>query len=210
MKIIVIGNGKKLPQQQDMSQEINSYDIVCRLNKCTFYHEEWTGTKTDILITRSATDVYAINEILNGSIPLEVIKQTKKLIVIGFTPHDTFKTGLEPYLKQYPPLQNIEHEFIPYDTWHESIKKIIKIPAEKHPTIGIVALDILSKHYPNDEIAIAGFSYQNFFQGAHMWSEEQRWVLTHLKIKNIGEISEKVKKEIGTLKFKIVSTKIKN
>jgi len=42
-----------------------------------------------------------------------------------------------------------------------------------------------------------------------MWSEEQRWVLTHLKIKNIGEISEKVKKKIGISRFKIVSTKLK-
>jgi hypothetical protein len=203
MKICLVGNGKFIPSLANPSEEVDACDLVCRLNRCTCYYEGWTGFKTDMLVVRSALDLVGqkMTAKYHFTIPTDVVEQVKTFVVIGQGPHDNFDTALTPYLARYTQLQEAEQKFIPFETWYENIFSRIKIPDEKHPTIGGIALDMLLRQYPDAEFCLAGFNYSTTEIGrnTHAWKEEQEWILDNPRFKILNLIDKKVQDRVARL-----------
>jgi len=183
MRIVIVGNGihpgwrNRDGTAKNWSEHIDAADQVVRINAPHYYQLGFTGTKTTIMVVRSACSGYGKKIVSQDGVSIcdAVISQVKKLVVIGFDDDPDADAAILPYLTRYPKLSPTSvGSYLLYPSCQLSLCKEIGITAR--PTAGAYTIDYIRGVFPEAFIELAGWYWNEKLFASHDLMAEKVWI----------------------------------
>ena len=219
-KILLVGNGESF-LDKDISNKIDSFDVVCRFNhggskKCLDRGKSLVGSKKDIWFNFDYSNFVKDGKITTNPYNIEYMHSYDKIYINGIdctlNPMMSISTSIEKHIdltsEQFDKLRTIEFTNL-QDICNTSIKNIwifpmnysekmkseIPVLGESLPTTGFKAIHLFLKTY--DKLYLCGFDggKTEHWDSNYPFSYSANGHNGYKEMKHIKELEEKNKIE---------------
>ena len=193
-KVLLVGNGGSL-KSKNISDKIDSFDIVCRFNwggsKISFdKYNKFIGNKKNIWFNFNISNLVKDKEITTNSYNIEYLNSYKKIYISGidWITNPTIKSttnSIENFIdltsEQFDMIRNsnlinlnkifdtkINNVWIFPNNYSELIRTEISSLSKNIPTTGLKAIHFLLKEYK--KLYLCGF---DGFKSSHFYGDEE-------------------------------------
>tara|TARA_R100001594_G_scaffold149039_1_gene205740 strand:+ start:1224 stop:1922 length:699 start_codon:yes stop_codon:yes gene_type:complete len=193
-KVLLVGNGGSLTTT-NLSDKINSFDVVCRFNwggsKISFdKYNKFIGNKKNIWFNFNISNLVKDKKITTNSYNIEYLNSYEKIYISGidWITNPTIKSttnSIENFIdltsKQFDMIRNsnminlneifdteINNVWIFPNNYSELIRTEISSLSKNIPTTGLKAIHFLLKEYP--KLYLCGF---DGFKSSHFYGDEE-------------------------------------